>query len=162
MERDWKIWNNNKDNNPSGTELIDPQDGSLKSGPVVGEIFNNYFSNVGENLFNAIPNLMPSEQIRLKSTMNQKVTRTVNSIFEFRPITLFELERRINKIETHKNSGIDNISSYLLKVSFKILLPHVHHIFNRSITSGIFPNVWKKAIITPLFKSGNNRDPQNY
>lgn len=111
-----KIWNNNKDNNSSGIDLIDPQDGSLKSGPAVREIFNNYFSQVGENLYNAIPTLSSSEQACLNSTMNLKATGVVNSIFKFRPITLIELERHIKKIEIHKNSGIDNISSHLLKL----------------------------------------------
>lgn len=72
------------------------------------------------------------------------------------------MDRVISKIEIHKNSGIKDISTYLLKVSFKTLLPQLLHIFNNSITKGLFLQQWKTTIVTPLYKAGAKLDPQNY
>lgn len=156
------IWNKKEDNSVSETNLYDPADGVLRSGPYVGEIFNTYFSSVGEKLYKNIAWLTQAELLSLDKNMNFSAENRPIPEFKFRPITLIGLERLINKIEIHKNSGIDGISSQLLKMSFKILLPQVLHMFNSSIMSGIFPDAWKTAKVTPLFKSGNSRDPQNY
>lgn len=49
-----------------------------------------------------------------------------------------------------------------MKVSFKILLFQLNHVLNNSLKTGIFPDAWKTAIVTALFKSGQHNDPQNY
>ena len=35
-------------------------------------------------------------------------------------------------------------------------------IINQSITNGIFPNAWKRARVSPIFKEGRRTDPNNY
>ena len=35
-------------------------------------------------------------------------------------------------------------------------------LFNRSISEGVFPDLWKRATITPLFKKGDKSFPSNY
>ena len=35
-------------------------------------------------------------------------------------------------------------------------------LFNRSLSEGLFPESWKKAIVTPLFKKGDKSLPSNY
>lgn len=45
-----KIWDKSKDNSQTEINLKDPADGLLKSGAQVGNIFNEYFTKVGENL----------------------------------------------------------------------------------------------------------------
>lgn len=35
-------------------------------------------------------------------------------------------------------------------------------IINQSINEGVFPNSWKSAVITPVFKSGNPTSISNY
>jgi hypothetical protein len=35
-------------------------------------------------------------------------------------------------------------------------------LFNGILTSGIFSNSWSTAVLIPVFKKGNQRDPNNY
>jgi hypothetical protein len=38
----------------------------------------------------------------------------------------------------------------------------VAHIYNVSLNSGVFPDKWKTATVTPLYKKGDRYDMQNY
>ncbi len=40
--------------------------------------------------------------------------------------------------------------------------PILTEIFNKSLASGVFPDIWKIALITPIFKSGDRKDVTNY
>ena len=43
-----------------------------------------------------------------------------------------------------------------------IVAPSLTSIFSKSILTGIYPNDWKTAKVTPLFKKGIKSDPNNY
>ena len=57
-----------------------------------------------------------------------------------------------------RSSGIDNISSYVLKIAFSVLMAEV----NLSLTESFFPTPWKKALVIPIPKTGNLTNVQNY
>ena len=35
-------------------------------------------------------------------------------------------------------------------------------LFNKILSSGVFPKIWSEGLITPIHKSGNKTDPGNY
>ena len=58
--------------------------------------------------------------------------------------------------------GFDDISNTLLKqICDSIVIP-LNIIFNKSLQSGIFPDLMKRADISPLFKSKLENDTNNY
>lgn len=58
--------------------------------------------------------------------------------------------------------GPDGVpSSFLKKLGYELALP-LSILFNESLSSGIFPAVWKSSHIIPIFKSGNRNDVSNY
>ena len=70
--------------------------------------------------------------------------------------------RLLSKIDEKKATGLDRIPSKLLKTAANIVAPSLTSIFSRSILTGIYPNDWKVAKVTPLFKKGLKSDPNNY
>ena len=50
----------------------------------------------------------------------------------------------------------------MIKASSKILLKVYNKLFNFILSSGIFPDMWCKGLITPIFKSGDSANPENY
>ena len=68
----------------------------------------------------------------------------------------------IKEINISKSSGLDNISSFIIKEAFEILLPEVTFMFNLSIRTSEFPEAWKQALVVPIPKSGNLTKVQNY
>lgn len=68
----------------------------------------------------------------------------------------------LKNLKRKKATGLDGLPSAILKdCAFHIAEP-LCFILNLSITTSTVPNLWKKAKITPIFKSGNAELPQNY
>ena len=62
-----------------------------------------------------------------------------------------------------KATGLDTVSVRLLRECFDLISDSLALIFNRSIETSIFPDEWKIARITPLYKKcGNRSNPSNY
>ena len=58
--------------------------------------------------------------------------------------------------------GDDGITVSMLRDTFPVVGPHLLHVVNASIVSGIVPLDWKLAFVSPLHKSGSKTDPNNY
>ena len=65
-------------------------------------------------------------------------------------------------LKASNSSGIDNISTKLLKMIINEISPVLSHIFNRSLLSGIVPSQLKIAKVNPIFKSDYNQVFSNY
>jgi hypothetical protein len=50
----------------------------------------------------------------------------------------------------------------MLKNAVDVIAPSLATLFNTSLQTSIFPSIWKKAKVTPLFKKGDKQDPSNY
>ena len=61
----------------------------------------------------------------------------------------------------YKLSGVENISSKVLKDAFSVLYVELTSIFNVSLNTGIFPDAWKIGNITPIPKEGNVLEANN-
>ena len=66
------------------------------------------------------------------------------------------------KVKTTMSSGNDNISSYFLKLSLPYIGNSLAFLFNTSIETSQFPNSWKVARFTPIFKDGDKTEKSNY
>ena len=68
----------------------------------------------------------------------------------------------VKDINISKSSGLDDISSFILKEAFLTLIPETTHMMNLSISSSTFPSAWKKALVVPIPKAGNKTMVKNY
>ena len=82
--------------------------------------------------------------------------------FNFRPSNVQDIRDALAKAKISKSFGHDNISYFF----FKLALPHIENslgiLFNTSIETSIFPDAWKLARVTPIFKEGDKDDRSNY
>ena len=51
----------------------------------------------------------------------------------------------LQQLSTNKATGLDDLSSYFLKIAASFISPSLTAIFNLSISSGVFPDLWKTA-----------------
>ena len=67
-------------------------------------------------------------------------------------VTLNGVIKLLNGLQTKKATGPDNVSARLIKEIAAELAPALVNFFQQSIDSGIFPDAFKEANITPIHK----------
>jgi hypothetical protein len=77
-------------------------------------------------------------------------------------ITDSEITKAINSLKNGKSSGIDGISNEMIKASCSHLLPSLTKLFNKVLASSEYPKHWSVGYISPVFKTNNKDDPNNY
>ena len=58
--------------------------------------------------------------------------------------------------------GYDEISTRILKMSAPYILSPLTYIFNKILSTGVFPDRLKFSEVKPLYKKGNTSDFSNY
>ena len=58
--------------------------------------------------------------------------------------------------------GSDGFNPLIIKDNSTHLSNQLEYKFNMSFTNGVFPNLLKSAIFSPISKGGNNCDAGNY
>ena len=61
-----------------------------------------------------------------------------------------------------KSAYMDKIKNEMIRHSINILLEGYNKLFNNFLQSGTFPDLWCEGLITPIFKSGDECDTNNY
>ena len=76
--------------------------------------------------------------------------------------TIEEVLKVVREINVSKSSGLQTVSSFVIKEAFSVLAPQVTFMLNLSIETSTFPAAWKEALVIPIPKSGNLTQVQNY
>ena len=68
----------------------------------------------------------------------------------------------LKSLNASKSPGPDSIHPRILKESAEVIALPLSLIFRSSLSSGMIPEKWKWAHITPVFKKGSKHDKENY
>lgn len=121
---------------------------------------NEYFANIGERLADILlsQNKCTQDDLLLQSSLGPPSRCS----FFLQPTDVYEVDKIIMQLKNDSAAGIDGLSPSLIKaIRFEIAEP-LTYIFNLSISTGIFPSSWKKAMVVPIHKSGSKKCPENY
>ena len=113
------------------SELMD-RDTVVNGQDQTGEKLNEHFVNVGPKLTNEIE-VKPNDD----------------------PTTF------LHSVDANKKISFKIMSEETQQDATKIIAKPLAMIFNASLAQGIFPNIWKLAKITPIFKSGARNKKNN-
>lgn len=152
----WKLineLNSRKCNKSQNISEIKLGDQIINSPTKMSEAFNEYFTNVGPKLAQQIPPIDIEPEFYLEPT---------DKTFSFRTPSVSTVCRLLGELNERKATGLDKIPCKLLKMANSIVGPSLTGIFERSITTGLYPNEWKLARVTPVFKKGIKSDVNNY
>ena len=70
--------------------------------------------------------------------------------------------KNLKDIDCTKSIGPDKVSPFILKKCAEVLAPFLTKFFNKVLTDGSYPQIWKNANVVPIFKSGDPSNPSNY
>ena len=115
------------------------------------EEFNNFFSNIGNQLESQLPIMNESQQSNYNCYNN----------FFLKPVTDVELDKIISNLKVVR-SDLNTIPITLFKQIRQHILYPLKKIINLSFVKGTFPEALKIARITPIYKKGDVNDPSNY
>ena len=83
--------------------------------------------------------------------------------FFFHPLTEAHVLHGLLNIKPNTATGPDDLPAFLLRKVAPAISPAVAHIFNLSLDSGSYPDMWKYANVCPIYKAkGSKADPGNY
>jgi len=120
----------------------------------ISNVFNKYYTNLGQSLANKIPNHALSESTMPDISQPQS--------FFFVPTTPEEVIKVIQIMKPKTSCGFDQINSKILKKSNMIISIPLPHIINLSVSNGTVPSNMKIAKVIPVYKANENNLIKNY
>lgn len=75
-------------------------------------------------------------------------------------ISVEEIETAVNMVKLNKAPGQDKLNPEIIKQIWKIDKDIYYILFNKCFEAGIFPNIWKEAIVKLILKAPD-RDPHD-
>lgn len=119
----------------------------------IATIFNNFFCSIGRDYDSMIPasSLDPCQYIDVPHSF---------SLF-LEPVSPIEISYYMRNLKNSKED-INTISIPLLKENYELLSLIFADLVNTCFYTGIFPNIFKKAIVSPLHKKDETDILTNY
>ena len=73
-----------------------------------------------------------------------------------------EVELAIEKLKSHKSSGIDQTPAELIKAGGRTICSAIHKLIIVIRNKEELPEEWKESVIVPIHKKGNKTQCNNY
>ena len=124
------------------------------------EGFRNYYSTLLENLVKMLPK--PTNKYSINNVIKDFEHMILGDYFHLASISENSILAILKATQVSKAAGIDNLSGRLLKDEAKVLSKPISDLYNLSITSEKFPDIYKVAKLKPLYKKGSLTEPCNY
>ena len=152
----WKTLNDLMGKKSAITEISEIQGSSsetLTNAKDIADHLNKHFTQIGPDLANKIPATSVNAEDYLRREL---------SVFEFSEIDPSRVLNLLLKVDIASATGLDQISNKVLRLAAPIIYRQLTDLFNLSVRSGVFPVDWKLAKVSPIYKTGERIDPNNY
>ena len=145
----------NKRSKSCNIDCLKDSDNVVTRAEDIANVMNSYFCSIGTELASKIDyslNSILSGDYHI-SDKSEK--------FNFRPVNVRDIRDALAKAKISKSFGNDNISYFFLKLALPYIENSLAILFNASIETSIFPDAWKLARVTSIFKEGDKNDKPN-
>ena len=115
--------------------------------------FNVHFTEIGPRL---------AANLHVSTINAEDYLKREPSSFEFAEIKSSRVYKLLSKLDITKATDVDQISNKVLTLAAPGIYKQLTELFNFSLKSGEYPDDWKLAKVSPVFKAGERNDPNNY
>ena len=154
----WKIVKEN-----SGNTCPDDSITKIKLGGIlldnpkkIANALNKYYINITDNI-----NIKNTDRFKAATLLTNHRLENIAQM-KIIPVTEAEIIGTIKSLKSKNTGGHDGISSKILKHCAHIISNPLTYICNMSLTTGIFPDRCKYAIVRPTHKKGEITEMDNY
>ena len=116
------------------------------------DIANHFAKFFDEKIKNFRNEMSDSIDMEYTTGLINTIMAYKNCHFEFRPLSILEVQSCLENLPDSKVTGMDNTDNFLLKTAAEIIAEPVTHIINCSYDSSIFPDQWKNTKLHPIPK----------
>ncbi|MEW8545341.1 MAG: reverse transcriptase family protein, partial [Candidatus Thiodiazotropha sp.] len=136
-----------KTNVKSGiNDLQNDQGEKIKEDTEKCELLNDFFTSVFTNEQSEPP------------TFDSQIDNNISEI----QVTKEKVLNLLKNVNPSKSAGADGLHPRFIKETAETLTLPVFILFNKSLSEGSVPDIFKKANVTPIHKSGDKALPKNY
>jgi len=125
--------------------------------------FNSYFSSVAEDLLNK--NFTGANSTNNNNDplafIHRNFSQLQSSVY-LKKTTTHEINKIIHSLKCKDSYGYDEISTRILKIIAPYILSPLTYIFNKILSTSVFPDRLKFSEARPLFKKGDKTKFSNY
>jgi hypothetical protein len=139
-----------KSNHKIGSLVIDGKESTDDA--EIADAMNTYFTSISSRLKLDTANSLPPKQPPLDT----------RDSLSFVPISCDEVYQLINSLNSLKKGGVNQVPTLVYKSISDLLALPLSLLINESLESGIFPDHLKTAVVSPIHKKGDRKNPTNY
>ena len=133
---------------------ITPSESVTKAKDIANTL-NTHFTEIGPRLASKIPSPPYNK------SFTDYLTK-VDSVFSFDKILPTQVLTFLKTSDVKKAIGVDKISNKILKIAAPHIYQSLTNLFNLSLKTSHVPKDWKTAKVTPIFKTSDRCDANNY
>ena len=155
-KRMWKAINKVLDKATPSTEVstLDVEGRTITKEKDIAEALNHHFTTIGPKLASKLESRSDDDSLKYINAQQNKMM--------FVPVDETYVLNAIKQLKNGKAPGPDKISTKLIKDAADFIWKPLTMVFNSSLKYGVFPDIWKLARVTPIFKTGSKKDANNY
>lgn len=124
--------------------------------------FNKFFAAIGSKVAGRLRPVSKDARKKYETVKEENKQSYIKSIVDFQRVEQNTVQSILHSLKVNKAAGLDRIPARLLKDAEAELAPSITYLVNRSISYGIVPHLWKVARVTPLYKSDDRLQVENY
>ncbi|XP_052561953.1 uncharacterized protein LOC120430056 [Culex pipiens pallens] len=129
----------------------------------IEEEYLNYQQESFQNYINDLQSAVKSNPSKFWTYVNaKKQTEQTPLDVSYRDVNNDDILKVLSSVDPSKGPGPDGLPPVFVKSCANSLVVPVSVIFNKSLEHAIFPDIWKLASISPIHKSGNVSEVENY
>ena len=153
----WKVLNDLIGKKSAVTEISElvtsSSENGLSNAKDIADHFNEHFTQIGPDV---------AANLSASTTNPEDYSRRHSTTFQLSEIKSSRVLKLLLKLDVSKATSLDQISSKIIKLAGPFICNQLTDLFNLSIKSGVFPNDWKLAKVSPINKTGERNDANNY
>ena len=155
----WRTINEvlNKDSPSSSISAMNFQGQRLDRPNEIPEAFNEHLLTIGPKLASGIEQKLDDDPLKHLEENNEHSPK-----FQFKQVDASYVRKAVMCLKNTKSPGPDKIPTKLLRGAIEYICRPLAMVFNASLEKGIFPDIWKLARVTPIYKSGQKSNLSNY
>ena len=155
-KRMWQVINKVLDKATPSTEIssIDVEGKTITKEKDIAVALNHHFTTIGPKLASKLESRSDDDPLKHINAQQNKMM--------FVPVDETYVLNAIKQLKNGKAPGPDKISTKLIKDAAAFIWKPLTMVFNSSLKYGVFPDIWKLARVTPIFKTDSKKDANNY